>query len=681
MISTKFYAWREGSSYCKLRTSSSFVFQCLLVIIFFAVGITDLHSQVVWQTNGDNPVLERGPSGAWDSRGIWHHYVLFDGTNFHLWYTAYFNGPIGYAYSQDGISWRKHPSNPVLEKGPPGSWDDTGMVQPVVIKDDSLYKMWYLGTDGSKGRVGYATSTDGANWTKYEGNPVMDPGPAGSYESINVVPQTVYFDGTTYHMTYFGYPGLQIGYASSPDGINWTKTANNPVFAAHNHDVVYDGSIYNLWYEDGQPISYATSTDYINWTKYTYNPVLAIPGKHLAQPKVLFDGEYYRMWYVDVNNLNIKYAASKAYQHELGVYSYVGLLNSVPIYAQNVSPEVEIRNIGRSDETDVEVACQIDSSGILIYADAQTVDTVRSLAARKVNFADWTVFEPYRYNVSYVVQLSNDENSSNDTLVSTLEVSNLVDDFERGMGKWQSDNNWRVLRGMGHSSQYSLNNSASGNYENNGDSWIEYNYSFNLSQLDAAHISYWTRYIIQADHDFGYVEVSANGGQSWDQLGDAYTGFDGKWKQDHRSLTEYCGQGFTDVRIRFHFVSDSTVTYPGWYIDDINIYPYEAQTVIARGESHQPIKDFVLFDNYPNPFNAQTIIEYQLPQAGHVKLVVYNLLGQEIKTLINRNQEAGRFNLVWNGTDDLGQAVPSGVYFYRIQAEGYSETKKMLLLQ
>jgi len=70
-----------------------------------------------------------------------------------------------------------------------------------------------------------------------------------------------------------------------------------------------------------------------------------------------------------------------------------------------------------------------------------------------------------------------------------------------------------------------------------------------------------------------------------------------------------------------------------------------------------------------------------LSRPGQVKLVVSNLLGQEVKTLINKNHDAGRFNLIWDGKDNLGQAVPSGVYFYRIQVEGFTETKKMLLLQ
>ena len=91
--------------------------------------------------------------------------------------------------------------------------------------------------------------------------------------------------------------------------------------------------------------------------------------------------------------------------------------------------------------------------------------------------------------------------------------------------------------------------------------------------------------------------------------------------------------------------------------------------------------EFTLSQNYPNPFNSTTPIKYYLPLAGHVKLIVYNLLCQEIKTLINRNHDAGWFSLVWNGRNNSGQMVLLGVYFYWIQAEGFSETKKMLLMQ
>jgi hypothetical protein len=92
---------------------------------------------------------------------------------------------------------------------------------------------------------------------------------------------------------------------------------------------------------------------------------------------------------------------------------------------------------------------------------------------------------------------------------------------------------------------------------------------------------------------------------------------------------------------------------------------------------------YALNDNYPNPFNPETTIKYQLPDAGQVRLEVYNMLGQVVKTLVdNQFQNAGRYTLQWDATNNNGQPLSSGVYFYRILAGGeFQSYKKMLLLK
>jgi len=330
-----------------------------------------------------------------------------------------------------------------------------------------------------------------------------------------------------------------------------------------------------------------------------------------------------------------------------------------------------------NDEFASPVTCEIDSAGTLVYSSTQLADTFKSYENKIITFQNWPTFEAQTYNVSFYTSLANDENLANDTFKASIIVSNLIDDFENGIARWQSNNSWVTTTTSKHSGKFSVK----ANYENNSNNWIEYKYSFNLSQLNAAYISYWTRYYIEEDRDFGFIEASADSGLTWQTLGDPYTGTQGNWIEGARSLTAFCGPGFNDVRIRFRLVSDSTGTKAGWFIDDINLYPYELQTAVRSKENGSLPQQFVLYDNYPNPFNPETTIEYQLSQASQVKLAVYNLLGQEVKTLINKNHEAGRFNLTWDGKDNLGQAVPSGVYFYRIQAEGFTQTKKMLLLQ
>jgi hypothetical protein len=91
---------------------------------------------------------------------------------------------------------------------------------------------------------------------------------------------------------------------------------------------------------------------------------------------------------------------------------------------------------------------------------------------------------------------------------------------------------------------------------------------------------------------------------------------------------------------------------------------------------------YSLSDNYPNPFNPETTIKYQLPEAGDVNLEVYNMLGQVVRTLVSTNQNAGRYVLQWDATNDSGHPLSSGIYFYRIQAGGeFQSIKKMLLLK
>ena len=91
---------------------------------------------------------------------------------------------------------------------------------------------------------------------------------------------------------------------------------------------------------------------------------------------------------------------------------------------------------------------------------------------------------------------------------------------------------------------------------------------------------------------------------------------------------------------------------------------------------------FSLADNFPNPFNPATTIQYALPQATDVELAVYNVVGQPVRTLVAEHQSAGRYAVEWDATDDSGYRLSSGMYFYRLQAGGeLREVKKMLLLK
>jgi hypothetical protein len=92
--------------------------------------------------------------------------------------------------------------------------------------------------------------------------------------------------------------------------------------------------------------------------------------------------------------------------------------------------------------------------------------------------------------------------------------------------------------------------------------------------------------------------------------------------------------------------------------------------------------NYSLKQNAPNPFNPSTDIAYSLPAPGHVTLTIYNVLGQNVRTLVDEFQDAGHKSVVWNGRDNSGSTVASGVYFYHLKAgEKFSATKKMMMLK
>lgn len=117
------------------------------------------------------------------------------------------------------------------------------------------------------------------------------------------------------------------------------------------------------------------------------------------------------------------------------------------------------------------------------------------------------------------------------------------------------------------------------------------------------------------------------------------------------------------------------------YLDDLRV-----ARVVTGVDDQGQLTDrlpntFQLFQNYPNPFNPETNISYQLPEPGHVLLRIFNVTGQTVKTLINESQAVGSYTLSWNGLDDRGLPVASGVYFCHLQVGRFAQSRKMTLVR
>ena len=169
--------------------------------------------------------------------------VLKDGSTFKCWYTGWngefehlggglskkINYRIGYATSPDGITWTKYAGSAgagaVLGLGDPGQQDAKGVAHPHVIKEDSTYRLWYQGYDGSKWRILYATSSDGTNWTKQ--GVALNPGTSGALDELGLCnPVAITRDGD-YELWYQGQstssPNYHVMRARSNNGTSWTK--------------------------------------------------------------------------------------------------------------------------------------------------------------------------------------------------------------------------------------------------------------------------------------------------------------------------------------------------------------------------------------------------------------------------------------------------------------------------
>ncbi len=233
------------------KSDSNEIWRCIVknlgtlwtLVILLALGAGESAGQYAWRKDARNPVLSGGAVGAWN-REVIGPCVLYNSDS--LRYEMWFSGSsgttsdwrphfVGFATSTDRINWKMHPS--AVLSPTPGTWDAYTVELPMVIRENGQYKMWYSSylnvSPTYPGYFGYATSPDGVNWTKYSGNPVMGPG-TSAWEAGGPYTCAVMPSQGGYKMWYAGWDVYStfvcIGYAISSDGISWQRdTVHNPV--------------------------------------------------------------------------------------------------------------------------------------------------------------------------------------------------------------------------------------------------------------------------------------------------------------------------------------------------------------------------------------------------------------------------------------------------------------------
>ncbi len=267
----------------------------------------------------------------------------------------------------------------------------------------------------------------------------------------------------------------------------------------------------------------------------------------------------------------------------------------------------------------------------------------------------------------------------NHPLAFDLDATQFTDNFDNGLMYWESGgtkDSWGLNVKYARSNFLSMTDSPTGNYKNGVDSWLQSKFVLDLSRVSAASFSFYWRGVMQSGHDSLHVEASSDGGNTWTRIGPSITGSIFSFTQSTGNLTPFVGHN--DVRLRFHFVTDATGQREGVYIDDATIT--WTPTGVADNGTVTPTA-FSLNQNYPNPFNPTTMISFSLPAKGQVDLSVYDLLGRRVRTLISNDLPAGQHSIVWDGRDEAGHDVASGVYLYKLDASGATDAHRMTLLR
>jgi hypothetical protein len=139
---------------------------------------------------------------------------------------------------------------------------------------------------------------------------------------------------------------------------------------------------------------------------------------------------------------------------------------------------------------------------------------------------------------------------------------------------------------------------------------------------------------------------------------------------------EFNYQGVPNLA-RFYFKDIDGVVPDSFYV----VSDVESVPTLAERRSDTPLRTFVLEQNYPNPFNPSTTIRFHTSEPHHARLVIVNMVGQEVRVLLDRQVAPGDHEVLWDGRDEQGVGVPSGVYVYRLESEGQVVTRRALMIK
>ncbi len=266
----------------------------------------------------------------------------------------------------------------------------------------------------------------------------------------------------------------------------------------------------------------------------------------------------------------------------------------------------------------------------------------------------------------------------------------LFADSASTTSKWLNGS-WGISSDIIDDNPY-FTDSPNGTYAASSDNSLTLLAPVSLSGYKFAELKFRTKWAIESVWDFGVIEISTNGGTSWvnvraqssrkgsgrggsKQPATEY-GYDAfspgsSWIEQTADLSAYVGQ---QVKIRFRMSADGGDERDGWYIDDIKILGYSAAPA-GLTEREIPFT-YSLAQNFPNPFNPSSTIQFSVEKQSHSSLRIFNAIGQEAAILVDQELAPGNYSIKFDGT-----LLSSGVYFYRFTSGSFVSIKKMTLVK
>ena len=615
----------------------------------------------------------------------------------------------------------KFAHGPVIKSGPPGSWDSKDITSPKVLFHDGTYHMWYTGIN-TKGQmaIGYATSPDGINWTKFAGNPVLTTGEEGEWDVALVGGAEVVFHNGKYHMWYNGARSMpaddgllvDIGYATSRDGVHWTKLEENPcirgVYASgmrqvsvYAPSVIWDEGGFKMWYttlvKNGLSINMASSGDGSSWQMNSANPAVQASDwrfDFVGEPQVIREKSGYKMYFTSSVNDNTELAY---------VTSGDGLAWVKPDTEEVITPgvvsgskESRIGNGSVAHQNGIYkfwYSARIEGHWQICYAeDFENVPHVDKVDCLKKFHS--IIENPEDRTLHLVATIHNSENRNSQVTASVKRLdgsevgSFALENVDGEM--WQGSWPMPVVE-QTYQMAVTANCNETGS-QNCSELWKPARFT-TVGPIDMPEIK--AEWIDRTEETF-MVKIKARNraaeGKA-EKVTARLISFDTERVMSVQNIQKFGEIGpqqtvesssvtyiHTDPKFqdsKDHFSVKVIFAYDGFDMMEFNVTLTPTPLVVAvenltdRNPTH-----FELTQNYPNPFNPATTIQFSLPSAQDVVLNIYNNLGERVATLVNEPLNYGSYSYLWHAGN-----LPSGIYYYQLLAGPYGQVRKMILVK